>query len=344
MSHVTDTNAVNRWLLIVSWMVVIMVIIGAVTRLTDSGLSMVEWRPLVGTVPPMSDAEWNRVFEKYKSFPEYQKINFEMTLSEFKRIFFWEYVHRLWGRLIGLAFVLPFIVLAIRKKISKSLYPSLIFALILGGSQGVLGWYMVKSGLINNPDVSHFRLSAHLLLAFFILAYLTYIRLALKFPIRKFAKGKPSSILLLVFCVFLIAQITYGAFTAGLDAGLTHNTFPKMGRDWIPDVVSFANIMNWEFANNVVYIQFIHRTLGWLLLVLAGVLYFRLKKVQDHKQKKSISQIGVMLVVQFILGVSTLLFYVPLSLGVLHQLGALILVYLCTKGLYFSFTDPSEKS
>ena len=144
--------------------------------------------------------------------------------------------------------------------------------------------------------------------------------------------------------MFLIAQITYGAFTAGLDAGLTHNTFPKMGRDWIPDVVSFANIINWEFANNVVYIQFIHRTLGWLLLVLAGILYFRLKKIQDHKQKKSISQIGVMLVVQFILGVSTLLFYVPLSLGVLHQLGALILVYLCTKGLYFSFTDPSEKS
>ena len=344
MSNQTDVTAVNRWLLLVSWMVVLMVVIGAITRLTDSGLSMVEWRPLVGSIPPLNEAEWNRVFEKYKAFPEYQKVNFQMTLSEFKKIFFWEYFHRLWGRLIGLAFIIPFIFLGLRKKIHKSLYPKLLIALFLGGSQGILGWYMVKSGLINNPDVSHFRLCAHLLLAFFILAYLTYVRLGLRFKHRSRILNKPLNKTVMVFTILLVTQIAYGAFVAGLDAGLTHNTFPKMGREWIPSEVNLKNIVNFEFLNNVVFVQFIHRVIGWALLFCAALLFFRIKKLEDFDQRRSIILLSSMIVIQFILGVSTLLFYVPLVLGVLHQLGALILVYLNTKTLYFSFTEEIKKS
>lgn len=344
MSTQTDKSAVNKWLLLVSLMVVIMVIIGAVTRLTDSGLSMVEWRPLVGSVPPLSETEWVRVFEKYKAFPEYQKVNHQMELSEFKRIFFWEYIHRLWGRLIGLAFIIPFLYLGIRKKIAKKLYPKLIVALILGGSQGVLGWYMVKSGLISNPDVSHYRLCAHLLLAFFILSYLTYIRLTLKHADRVFTLSNKMKGLVALFAVLLVAQIIYGAFVAGLDAGLTHNNFPKMGRHWIPTEVNIANILNFEMFNNTVFVQFIHRKLGWILLFLITFMFVKSKKLDNVLQKKSISHLTLMIFIQFVLGVSTLLLYVPISLGVIHQFGALILVLFLTNTLFFTFTKTSQKN
>lgn len=340
----TDVKAVNKWLIFVSAMVAIMVIIGAITRLTDSGLSMVEWRPLVGSIPPLNDSEWVRVFEKYKAFPEYQKINSHMTLSDFKQIFFWEYFHRLWGRLIGIAFIFPFIYLAIRRKISKSLYPKLIIALILGGSQGVLGWYMVKSGLVSNPDVSHYRLCAHLILAFFILAYLTYIRLTLKFPSRSIVFSKPLSKSTLIFSFLLTAQIVYGAFVAGLDAGLTHNNFPKMGSSWIPPEVNIANILNFEIFNNVVFVQYIHRILGWILLVLGAVIFFRCRNLDDKLQQKSLLFLSLMIFVQFILGVSTLLLYVPITLGVLHQFGALILIFLITHSLFFSLTTSVKET
>lgn len=343
MAAQTDIKAVNKWLIFVSAMVAIMVIIGAITRLTDSGLSMVEWRPLVGSIPPLNDAEWLRVFEKYKAYPEYQKVNFQMGLSEFKRIFFWEYFHRLWGRLIGLAFIIPFIYLTIKKKISKDLYPKLLFAFILGGSQGVLGWYMVQSGLVSQPDVSHYRLCAHLLLAFFILAYLTYIRLTLKFPKREIDFSKPLSKTILLFTIVLIAQIIYGAFVAGLDAGLTHNNFPKMGRDWIPKEVSFENILNFEVFNNVVFVQFIHRVLGWILLALGVVLFFRARRLNDFLQQRSIVLLCLMILVQFILGVSTLVLYVPITLGVAHQFGALILIFLITHSLFFSFSKQIKE-
>lgn len=339
----TDIKAVNKWLIFVSLMVAIMVIIGAITRLTDSGLSMVEWRPLVGSIPPLSEGEWNRVFEKYKAFPEYQKVNFQMGLSEFKRIFFWEYFHRLWGRLIGLVFIIPFIYLAVKKRISKSLYPKLVIALLLGGSQGILGWYMVKSGLVSNPDVSHFRLCAHLLLAFFILAYLTYIRLTLKFPKRTWNFSTPMAKSLILFTLILIAQIIYGAFVAGMDAGLTHNNFPKMGNHWIPAEVNWNNVLNLEIFNNVVFVQFIHRKLGWVLLLFAGYLFYMARKTNDKVQQKKIQYLSLMIFVQFILGISTLLLYVPITLGVAHQFGALILIFLITHALFFSCTKPVKK-
>lgn len=338
MSTQTDTASVNKWLIFVSLMVVVMVIIGAITRLTDSGLSMVEWRPLVGAIPPMSDSEWLRIFDKYKAFPEYQKINYQMELAEFKKIFFWEYFHRLWGRLIGLAFIIPFIYLGLRKKITKNLYPKLFIALILGGSQGVLGWYMVKSGLVSNPDVSHYRLCAHLLLAFFILSYLTYIRLELKHQNRTFTLSNKLKVPVILFGVTLVLQIIYGAFVAGLKAGLTHNTFPKMGRHWIPSEVSILNILNNEVFNNVVFVQFIHRVLGISLLILTCYLLYQVRNYHDTLQKKSIYHLTTMIFIQFVLGVATLLLYVPLSLGVIHQFGALILVVFLTNTLFFTFT------
>ena len=333
-----------KWLYAVILMVMCMVIIGATTRLTDSGLSMVEWRPIMGTLPPMSDLEWNRVFTIYKDYPEFQKVNFEMSLSEFKRIFFWEYLHRLWGRLIGLVFILPFLYFAIRGKIAKRLYPKLIFALILGGSQGLMGWYMVKSGLVNRPDVSHFRLCAHLILAFAIVSYLSLFILHLKNPKRNMALKKPLIRLVSVFSALLFIQIVYGAFVAGLDAGLTHNSFPKMGQVWIPDGVNIAGVFNGNIFSGMVFVQFMHRFFGWLLLCSVFFLFFKRKASSDFQVRRSLSFLFLGIFLQFTLGVFTLLYYVPLSLGVLHQFGALILVILATRTLFFTYTQNTHSS
>ncbi len=339
----THNQKIINWLYSVMGMVMCMVIIGAVTRLTDSGLSMVEWRPLVGALPPLSDLEWNRVFDIYKGFPEYQKINFEMNLLEFKKIFFWEYFHRLWGRLIGLVFIVPFLYFAIKNMISKKLYPKLIFALILGGSQGLMGWYMVKSGLVSNPDVSHFRLCAHLLLAFSIVSYLSFLILELKRPGRVFVKRAPLKKTISLLVIVLTLQIIYGAFVAGLDAGLTHNNFPKMGRSWVPDGVSIDGIFNGDIFSQKVFVQFMHRFFGWILFFLAIFLFIKRGDIQDFSLRKSLALLSVGVLLQFSLGVATLLYYVPLTLGALHQFGALVLVILITRTLFFTFTAPAEK-
>lgn len=344
MNESAHNQKIIKWLYSVIGMVMCMVIIGAITRLTDSGLSMVEWRPITGILPPLSDSEWTRVFNIYKDYPEFQKVNFEMTMSEFKMIFFWEYFHRLWGRLIGLVFIIPFFYLAYKKYISKKLYPRLIIALILGGSQGLMGWYMVKSGLVSNPDVSHFRLCAHLILAFSIVSYLYFLTLELTFPKRAFIKDGPLKKTISFFVVILVLQIIYGAFVAGLDAGLTHNNFPKMGRLWVPDGVSFGGILNGDIFSSKVFVQFMHRFFGWILLFLGFLIFLQKNKIQDFSLRKSLTFLSVGVLLQFSIGVATLLYYVPLTLGALHQFGALILVILATRTLFFTFSGLPQKS
>ena len=328
-------RSIILWLLFVCVMIFAMVIIGGITRLTDSGLSMVEWRPLMGALPPLNEVEWKRVFDLYKQYPEYQKVNEGMSLSEFKFIFFWEYFHRLFGRMIGVVFFFPYIFFLLKKKVSKTLNKKLLVAFCLGGLQGLMGWYMVKSGLVDRPDVSHFRLAAHFGLALIIIGYIFWIIFdQLKFEGEQFAFYPKLYNSLLVLLIILSVQIIYGAFVAGLDAGLAYNTFPKMGSHWIAEkVFSYAPIWK-DFIENSATIQFIHRTLGWLVLILTSFIFVKGRKVTNKLQKKSLMYLFVMVLLQFVLGVMTLVMLVPISIASAHQAGAVVLLVLTLRALY----------
>lgn len=287
-----------------------MAIIGAVTRLTESGLSMVEWRPLIGALPPLSESEWNRVFTLYQQTPEYQKINVGMELEEFKNIFFWEWFHRLWGRMIGLVYALPLAYFWISKKIPDGFKGKLIIGLVLGGLQGVMGWYMVKSGLVDRPSVSHFRLAAHLSLAFIIFGYLLWIGFDLcsnKAANASFCLKRHGWIAF----AFVFITIIWGAFVAGLDAGLIYNTWPKMGPHWIPPELSaFVNIIT-----EPVSVQFTHR---WIAIVTALVVLSFAWRI------KSFPLTGIVFL-QVGLGIATLISQAAIPLAATHQAGAFIL-------------------
>lgn len=342
MQIVDRSSSIIIWLKTISAMVFAMVFIGGITRLTDSGLSMVDWKPIMGAIPPLSESDWLIAFDKYKAYPEFRLLKSSMDLDGFKAIFFWEYFHRLFGRLIGLAFIIPYLYFLIRKSISKSLNIKLIFAFFLGGAQGLMGWYMVKSGLVNKPDVSHYRLAAHLSLAFVIIAYLYWVVLGIKNPLLKLGKGKPLSRLLISFTVLVIMQVVYGAFVAGLDAGLTHNTFPKMGRAWVPSDFYSVFTQFYNIFENPVVVQFIHRCMAWGILFFTIVFIVRLKVIDDFMQKRSFQYLIIMVVIQFLLGVFTLLNFVPISLASLHQVGACLLILLCVRCLFFSFCTAKQ--
>lgn len=334
MNTVSSNTSINLWLKTLIFMVLTMVFIGGVTRLTDSGLSMVDWRPIMGSIPPLTEAEWQNTFESYKKFPEYQKVNLGMTLSEFKKIFFWEYFHRLFGRLIGLAFFFPFIIFLFQKKLSKDLIKKTAVAFALGGLQGLMGWYMVKSGLVNRPDVSQFRLAAHLLLAFLIIGYLYWLVLEIKYPVKKYSFKNPGSKFVLTFFVLLIGQYLFGAFVAGLDAGLTHNTFPKMGRSWIPVEAMFIEGM--ALLNNPVFVQFTHRVLGIMLLSMCIGFLLVKPLTLKFQQRKSIYMLCAVTLGQFLLGVLTLVLYVPISVASLHQVVGCLLLLVMVRSLFFT--------
>jgi cytochrome c oxidase assembly protein subunit 15 len=312
-----------------------MVLIGGITRLTDSGLSMVDWKPIMGAIPPLSETEWLTVFNKYKSFPEYKLVNAGMSLADFKSIFFWEYFHRLFGRIIGLAFLLPYLYFIFTKKVTKSLNKKLLISFVLGGLQGLMGWYMVKSGLVNEPDVSHYRLAAHLGLAFIIIGYLYWVTLSIKYPEYNIRKSIFRNKTILIFTVILIVQIVFGAFVAGLDAGLTHNTFPKMGRVWIPATV-YEFIGLDIYLHNQVVVQFIHRCLAWTLLALGLIIFSKRKLSHSFNQKKSKIVVFFVLLIQFILGIFTIILLVPISIASLHQIFACILLLATIRLVFFS--------
>lgn len=334
------------WLTLIAFMVFCMVFIGGITRLTDSGLSMVDWKPLVGAIPPLNLEQWELAFSKYKNFPEYKLINHQMTLSEFKMIFFWEYFHRLFGRMIGLVFIIPFIYFLVKKRLTGALTKRVLIAFILGGLQGLMGWYMVKSGLVNKPDVSHYRLAAHLGLAFLIIGYILWIILEIRHPGRKLniCLKRAGAKLGVLFLIVLTVQIIYGAFVAGLDAGMNFNTFPKMGRYWIPVSIMTFKPAWLNLFENPATIQFIHRSLAWLLMGLGYVLYKKQAKYKNFLQKRSAQFMVMMLSIQFVLGVVTLISKVEISLASAHQVGAVILLLLTLRFLFFTFTDKAQYS
>ena len=320
MFHFPNSKHVSTWLLSTIIMVVLMILIGGVTRLTDSGLSMVEWRPLWGFLPPTSEIEWKRVFELYMNSPEYIFKNNGMSLEEFKEIFFWEYFHRLWGRLIGIVFIVPMLFFIILKKIPKSILSKLFIILFLGGLQGFIGWWMVKSGLVNDPSVSQYRLTIHLSNALLILSLLIWVYLEIKEGVSQI---KPD----FSFFMFSILFITIiaGAFVAGMDAGLMYNEYPFMGDGLIPE--NYGEYKLLDPFENPASAQFHHRHLAlFTTLCVLCYCYNNYFNNDDNKIKKISLIISIIICSQFLLGIITLVNMVPVYLGALHQTGAVILL------------------
>ena len=319
-------RAVATWLLIVCGLVFVMVVLGGVTRLTGSGLSMVDWRPVVGWLPPLSDAEWQKSFEMYQQSPEFQKINFDMDVDDYKGIFWLEYLHRLLGRLIGLAFLVPFLVFAARGYIHMRDWPKYALMFVLGGLQGVLGWYMVKSGLVDNPHVSQYRLTAHLVAALSIYAYMFWVALSLLNPIANPVRH-PAYRHTLWLTLLIAITIISGGFVAGLKAGKIYNTFPKMGGDWIPPGL-VALEPGWRnLTENMTTVQFNHRLLAMSTLVLIVVYWWRARRADlPVRAKKASNALLHTAILQVVLGITTLLLAVPILLGAAHQAVAMILV------------------
>src|SRR4051812_25321919 len=309
--------SVRNWLIVVAAMIFFMIVIGALTRLTESGLSMVEWRPVTGWLPPLSDTAWQAELQKYLSSPQGRLINRGFTIAEFKEIFWLEYIHRLWGRLIGVVFALPLAWFWIRGRLSPALKPRLAALLVLGGLQGALGWAMVASGLVDRPSVSHYRLAGHLLLAVALYAYTVWLVLELggapRLPDRK-TRREASGLI-----VFLFVVLTFGALMAGLRAGSAHNTFPTMSGYWIPP--GLFDLEPWwinPFENGTT-VQFIHRWLATLLVL--GVLALAMRT-----RRRETLAAGGMALGQFGLGVATILSGVNLAIAAAHQAGAVLLL------------------
>lgn len=324
-------SQVLLWLFTGCFLVFGMVVVGGITRLTGSGLSITEWKVISGSIPPLNEAQWMEAFEKYKQIPQYQQQNSHFELADFKFIYFWEFIHRLFGRLIGVVFLLGLIYFLIKKAISVDLLLKLLFMFVLGGIQGFLGWYMVSSGLTQNVRVSHIRLAIHLTFAFITFGYIFWVALSQLFD-RETSNGievtkfrKTAKILL----ALLTLQIIYGAFVAGSKAGLVYNTWPKMYDDWVPEAIgySFQKDGISSLINNLASMQFIHRGLAYLVTLFTLVFAFKIFKLPNlHSSQKTatyILMIGVFC--QVILGIFTLLFNVPIVLGVLHQVFAFFL-------------------
>ena len=319
MTTSTNQSYINSWLYTTIFMVILMIIIGGITRLTDSGLSMVEWRPIWGFLPPTSDEEWKRVFTLYMSSPEYIFKNQGMSINEFKQIFFWEYFHRLWGRLIGIVFIIPLIIFYLFNKIPNSILSKLLTILFLGSLQAFIGWWMVKSGLVNDPAVSQYRLAIHLSNALLILFLLIWTLLEFKNGHSKIKLD----FTFLIFC-FLFTTIIAGAFVAGMDAGLMYNEYPLMGYSLIPE--NYGEYGFLDPFENPASAQFHHRHIALFTTICILIYCFKnFTQNSDKIIKKYSLFMSAIVCSQFFLGIFTLINMVPIYLGALHQTGAVIL-------------------
>jgi heme a synthase len=313
----TVPASVRNWLTVIATMIFFMIVLGALTRLTESGLSMVEWRPVTGWLPPLSDAAWQAELQKYLSSPQGRLINRDFGVAEFQQIYWLEFIHRLWGRLIGVAFAVPFLWFWLSGKLTPALKPRLFALLVLGGLQGVLGWAMVASGLIDRPAVSHYRLAAHLLLAGALYAYTVWLILELKPATRVADPATRHTAGALIGLLFV--TLTWGALMAGLRAGALHNTFPTMSGYWIPP--GLFDMSPWwiNFFENGTTIQFVHRWLAKLLVLAVVVLAWRVPRPETRLA-------GAMALVQLGLGIGTILSGVNIAIATAHQAGAVLLL------------------
>ncbi|MEP3225114.1 MAG: COX15/CtaA family protein [Parasphingorhabdus sp.] len=333
-------TALVKWLLFVAFLVFIMVIVGGVTRLTESGLSITEWKPIMGALPPLSEADWLLEFEKYKQIPEYIEINGPagMTLQDFKFIYFWEWIHRLLGRIIGLAFALPFFYFAAKKAIPKGYGWRLTGLLFLGGLQGFIGWWMVSSGLSERTDVSHFRLATHLLMALFILACLIWTALDLHRLGAQRARPARVTNLGLAVAVILFIQLLFGAYVAGLNAGYVSNSWPLMNDKLIPEGIDFAR-GSWAAIHNDPYLtHFIHRWWAWVTVAFLIILA---RKIRAQSRLASVA-IHSAFGVQILLGIATVLTGMNIHLAILHQAVGALVVAATAWGVHILGRDNSE--
>lgn len=329
----SNNRNVAIWLLICCALVFVMVVLGGVTRLTGSGLSMVDWRPVTGVLPPLTDEAWEQSFEMYQLSPEFQKVNPHMDVSDYKGIFWLEYLHRLLGRTIGIVFLFPFLIFLRRGYIKVAELPKYILMFGLGGMQGVLGWYMVKSGLVDNPHVSQYRLTAHLIAAFLIYAYMFWVALSLLFPTTS-ETVHPWYRKTLALTTLIAVTVISGGFVAGLKAGKIYNTFPMMGDHWAPPGM-FALDPWWvNFFDNMATVQFDHRVLAISTFALIVFFWSRIRKTElPERIRKGINALLHTAILQVSLGIATLLYFVPTFLAATHQGVAMLLftvaLYLC---------------
>lgn len=331
-----DNKKVVYWLLTGGFLIFIMVIVGGITRLTHSGLSISDYKLISGTIPPMNDQEWEAAFDLYKQYPEYQKLHTHFDLEDFKDIYFWEWIHRVIGRFIGIVFIIPFLYFLFKKQLSKSTIKKSLILLCLGAFQGFLGWYMVKSGLIDMPAVSHYRLAMHLTTAFITFAYTLWVALDLLYPERKTVNKKFRN-LIGVGLIILLIQIVWGAFVAGLDAGWIHNSWPLMtDGKLIHETVYIEQDPLWRnFIEGKSGVQFIHRYLAYIVVGFILYLWYKARNIKlTPGQRNGINSLLALVFLQFILGVFTLIYAVPVWLGVAHQVGAFFLLAAMTFTLH----------
>lgn len=323
------TSAVALWLLACCALVFAMVVVGGVTRLTHSGLSIVEWQPIVGTLPPLNQAAWLETFLKYQQTPEFQQINHAMSLEEFKGIFWWEYFHRLLGRVIGAVFLLPLLWFALRRQIGRPLAFRLAGIFVLGGLQGAMGWYMVKSGIVDDPRVSQFRLTAHLGIAFLIYAAMFWVALDLlcgRLDARgaRRVQGLRRGATWILGLIFLM--VLSGGMVAGIHAGFAYNTFPLMNGNVVPPEIFIMDPWYLNFFYNMATVQFDHRLIAWLLAGLVPWFWIAGRGAEESSRARlGMHLLFAMLIVQVTLGISTLLLVVPVPLAAAHQAGAMLL-------------------
>jgi cytochrome c oxidase assembly protein subunit 15 len=326
LNRQAQDRTVAYWLLLCCGLVFAMVVLGGVTRLTGSGLSIVEWQPLIGILPPIGEAEWQRVFELYQQSPEFLKVNSTFGIDEFKGIFWLEYLHRLLGRLIGLVFFVPFVFFFARGYIRRHEWAKYLLMFVLGGMQGLLGWYMVKSGLVDIPRVSQYRLTAHLAAAFIIYAYMFWVAMSLLFPRPRNATKHAWYGRTLALTTLVSVTLLSGGFVAGLRAGKIYNTFPMMGDYWFPPGLMALEPFWRNFFDNMTTVQFDHRWLAITTFVLIVVFWFRARKADlPARTRPAVNALLHTAVLQVALGIATLLLAVPVVLGAAHQAVAMLL-------------------
>jgi len=316
------------------WIISIMIVVGGLTRLTDSGLSITEWELFAGFLPPLNNNDWNNYFDLYKKIPEFTEQNYLMTMSEFKIIFWWEWAHRFLGRLIGILFLIPLIYFTLKVGFKRLLSLYLIFFLIC--FQGFIGWYMVSSGLVDRIDVSHFRLSIHLIIAFFILSLILWNFFELKQ--KKNIDRKLAFIIPLFFLIFIYCQIIIGAFVSGMDAGQIYNSWPLMGNSFFPNDNEINNIFKFTAFSDPSLVQFMHRNLAYVILIFYLYIFIKIYRDRLKNLYSIINIVGLFLLAQILLGILTLLYGAQIYLASMHQISSIFLV---SASVYFLFLNSN---
>ncbi len=335
MMYTTNTkinNQLSIWLITMFWIISIMIVVGGLTRLTDSGLSITKWELFSGFLPPLNKEDWILYFNLYKEIPEFKLQNYNMSMQEFKVIFWWEWAHRFLGRLIGIGFLIPLIYFSTKIKISKLLNLYFIFFLIC--FQGFIGWYMVSSGLVNRIDVSHFRLSVHLFIAFLILSLIFWNYLKINKDIH--ISNKLDVKIPLIFLILIFSQIIIGAFVSGMDAGKIYNSWPFMGNTFFPDDNRFSNLLKLSAFSDPSLVQFIHRCLAYIIGGFYLYILYKIYKNKIYDLYKPINILGLFIFLQIILGIFTVLYGAQIFIASMHQISSIFLV---SSSIYFFYLN-----